>query len=40
MMMGEDVQPMEVPKLSHIGVKVPQFSFQRLAGSEPLLGGT
>nr|AOE43168.1 pyrimidine synthesis [Cavenderia deminutiva] len=34
-------QPYEVPKLatiSHVGVKVPQFSFIRLKGADPVLG--
>ena len=37
-MMGIPVKEMPVPMLDHIGVKVPQFSFSRLAGAEPTLG--
>eukprot|EP01092_Planopodium_desertum_P002388 TRINITY_DN1388_c0_g2_i3.p1 TRINITY_DN1388_c0_g2~~TRINITY_DN1388_c0_g2_i3.p1 ORF type:complete len:454 (-),score=144.88 TRINITY_DN1388_c0_g2_i3:74-1366(-) len=38
--MGEDVKPHESFKHdpSHVCVKVPQFSFQRLAGADPRLG--
>ncbi len=37
---GEDVKPVEVDlsKIKHVGVKVPQFSFTRLRGADPLLG--
>jgi len=28
----------ELPSISHVGVKVPQFSFMRLSGADPVLG--
>ncbi len=28
----------ELPEISHVGVKVPQFSFMRLSGADPVLG--
>ena len=28
----------ELPPISHVGVKVPQFSFMRLSGADPVLG--
>ncbi len=38
--LGEDVQPvkLDLAQVKHIGVKVPQFSFTRLRGADPLLG--
>ncbi len=33
-----DVGVTELPPISHVGVKVPQFSFMRLSGADPVLG--
>ncbi len=33
-----DVGVTELPSISHVGVKVPQFSFMRLSGADPVLG--
>lgn len=40
-MMGKtlrDLGIVELPPASHVGVKVPQFSFMRLTGADPILG--
>ena len=37
-MIGVDPQVGKKPPLHHVGVKVPQFSFSRLAGADPTLG--
>jgi len=40
-MMGKklkDVGVLELPPVKHVGVKVPQFSFMRLSGADPILG--
>jgi carbamoyl-phosphate synthase large subunit len=34
----KDVGVTELPPISHVGVKVPQFSFMRLSGADPVLG--
>jgi carbamoyl-phosphate synthase large subunit len=38
--LGEDVKPVKIDlsQVKHVGVKVPQFSFTRLRGADPLLG--
>jgi len=33
-----DVKVTELPSIPHVGVKVPQFSFMRLSGADPVLG--
>jgi carbamoyl-phosphate synthase large subunit len=33
-----DVGVTELPAITHVGVKVPQFSFMRLSGADPVLG--
>ena len=33
-----DVGVTELPSIQHVGVKVPQFSFMRLSGADPVLG--
>lgn len=33
-----DVGITELPSITHVGVKVPQFSFMRLSGADPVLG--
>jgi len=33
-----DVRVSELPSIRHVGVKVPQFSFMRLSGADPVLG--
>jgi len=33
-----DLEPLVLPQVTHVGVKVPQFSFARLKGSDPVLG--
>jgi carbamoylphosphate synthase large subunit len=37
-MMGVPYKTPDVPELSYVGVKVPQFSFMRLKGADPVLG--
>jgi carbamoyl-phosphate synthase large subunit len=37
MKLGDDMVT-ELPPISHVGVKVPQFSFMRLSGADPVLG--
>lgn len=37
-MMGVPYKTPEIPELSYVGVKVPQFSFIRLKGADPVLG--
>lgn len=37
-MMGIPAGEVNIPSIHHVGVKVPQFSFSRLAGAEPTLG--
>jgi carbamoyl-phosphate synthase large subunit len=40
-MLGEKLRAMqaaELPPIKHVGVKVPQFSFMRLSGADPVLG--
>jgi len=40
-MLGEKlktIQALEPPPIRHVGVKVPQFSFMRLSGADPVLG--
>ena len=34
----KDVGFIDLPEISHVGVKVPQFSFMRLSGADPVLG--
>ncbi len=34
----EEMKIIELPSLTHVGVKVPQFSFMRLSGADPILG--
>jgi carbamoyl-phosphate synthase large subunit len=34
----KDIGFTDLPKISHVGVKVPQFSFMRLSGADPVLG--
>lgn len=34
----KDVGFVDLPEISHVGVKVPQFSFMRLSGADPVLG--
>jgi carbamoyl-phosphate synthase large subunit len=34
----KDVGFTDLPEISHVGVKVPQFSFMRLSGADPVLG--
>ncbi len=36
--MGVPYKSPEIPTLDYIGVKVPQFSFIRLKGADPVLG--
>ena len=36
--MGVPYKIPDVPELSYVGVKVPQFSFMRLKGADPVLG--
>jgi carbamoyl-phosphate synthase/aspartate carbamoyltransferase len=37
--MGIPVEtPIAIPKIDHVAVKVPQFSFSRLSGADPILG--
>ncbi|EGD82423.1 carbamoylphosphate synthase [Salpingoeca rosetta] len=37
-MVGERVYVPEIPEIGHVGVKVPQFSFNRLPSADPTLG--
>lgn len=39
-MMGQTVEPIPrtIPRKDHVAIKVPQFSFSRLAGADPILG--
>jgi len=34
----KDIGFTDLPEISHVGVKVPQFSFMRLSGADPVLG--
>jgi len=34
----KDAGFVDLPEISHVGVKVPQFSFMRLSGADPILG--
>jgi carbamoyl-phosphate synthase large subunit len=34
----KDAGFVDLPEISHVGVKVPQFSFMRLSGADPVLG--
>lgn len=36
--MGVPYKIPDVPELNYVGVKVPQFSFMRLKGADPVLG--
>jgi len=38
--LGEELEPIEIDlsKIPRVGVKVPQFSFTRLQGADPVLG--
>ncbi len=37
-MLGVPYKTPEIPELDYVGVKVPQFSFIRLKGADPVLG--
>jgi carbamoyl-phosphate synthase large subunit len=37
-MLGKPLETTEITKITHFGVKVPQFSFMRLDGADPTLG--
>jgi len=37
-MLGKSLETAEAPTIDHFGVKVPQFSFTRLDGADPVLG--
>jgi len=37
-MLGKPLETTEITKFTHFGVKVPQFSFMRLDGADPILG--
>ncbi|MCX8154140.1 MAG: carbamoyl-phosphate synthase (glutamine-hydrolyzing) large subunit, partial [Candidatus Bathyarchaeota archaeon] len=37
-MLGKKIDFVKLPPLLHVGVKVPQFSFMRLSGADPVLG--
>ena len=37
-MMGVAYKTPDIPNLDYVGVKVPQFSFIRLKGADPVLG--
>lgn len=34
----KEIETMELPPTTHVGVKAPQFSFMRLSGADPVLG--
>jgi len=37
-MLGKKIELTKLPPAMHVGVKVPQFSFMRLSGADPVLG--
>lgn len=37
-MLGKKIDFVKLPPILHVGVKVPQFSFMRLSGADPVLG--
>jgi len=37
-MLGKTLENAEIPTINHFGVKVPQFPFMKLEGSDPMLG--